>query len=399
MISGSLDLEVGIYEAILIFLTFLVGWVGGRAYQRNSFRVSERGLPLKKYYKGINLLLNERPDQAVDVFLKNFEVTRDTVDTYLALGTLFRRRGEASRAIKIHQYLLAKSDLSRPQQEMIQLELARDYFHAGLFDRAQGLLNELVELGGRHRRAALTLLIQIHEQFKEWAECEKLGMMLLKAGDETMLTRIAHYMCEVTEQLIDEGDIAGAKHKIKLASQYDKRSLRVLLLQSKLHLLTGDARDALRSIRRALSLDTDFFPEVDAMLLQSLTELDQLSEYPVIVIKSLEQSPRVELVEAFGRWTNEHDGFESQVDFIQNYIGHYPYWRLFIFLLDQKIKAHPDSRWLVALRQKIQSLESNLNAFYCENCGFESQQRLWHCPSCRTWGKIRRVSEQSDAEE
>ena len=396
MISSSINLEIGIFEVVLIFLTFFVGWIGGRAYQRNTFRATDQSLPLKEYYKGINLLLNERPDQAVDVFLKNFEVTRETVETYLSLGTLFRRRGESARAIKIHQHLLAKSELNRPQQEMVQLELARDYFHAGLFDRAQGLLNELVELGGRHRKSALSLLIQIHEQFKEWPQCEKLGTMLLKAGDEKMLPRIAHYMCEATEKMIAENQLQEARAKIKLAGQYDKRSVRVLLLHAKIYELDGDPKDALRCLKRALSIDTDIFPDIDELLQRVLHQLELTDEYPIIALKALETSPRVELVEAFGRWTLENENQQSQLDFIQSYIGHYPYWKLFLFLVEQRLEEVPDDQWLLVLAHKIQSVVSKSTVFQCDQCGFESQQRLWHCPSCRSWGKMHRMTESHD---
>lgn len=394
MISNVLNLEVGLFEVLVIFCTFFVGWVGGRAHQRNSFRSAEQNLPLKEYYKGINLLLNERPDQAVDIFLKSFEVTRETVETYVSLGTLFRRRGESARAIKIHQHLLAKIELNRPQQELIQLELARDYFHAGLFDRAQGLLNELIELGGRRRKAALSLLIQIHEQFKEWHECEKLGMMLLKAGDETIMPRIAHYMCEAVEPMLaDENLLQEARGRAKLAGEYDKRSVRVLFLQAKIHLKMNDAKDALRCIKRALAIDIDFFPDMNPFLQQALQQLQLIDEYPVMTLKALEASGRMELVEAYASWTLEHSGEPAKVHFIQEYIHRYPYWKLFIFLIDRHIQQYPDEQWLMMLRQKIESLVAQSSVFQCSQCGLESQQRLWHCPSCKSWGKIRRLTE------
>lgn len=392
MISGQLDLTIGIFEICLLFLAFFVGWIGGRAYQRSSYRANDQNLPLKEYYKGINLLLNERPDQAVDVFLKSFEVTRETVETYLALGGLFRRRGESARAIKIHQHLLAKTDLNRPQQEMIQLELARDYFHAGLFDRAQGLLNELIELGGRHRRSALSLLIQIHEQFKEWPECERLGMMLLKAGDETMLVKIAHYMCETVEVMLEVEAFTEAKQKLKLAAQYDKRSVRVLMLQARVYEKTGEARDALRCLKRALNYNTSIFLDIDGLLKSVLQSLES-DEYPSILLHALEASPRVELVEAFADWTLEQDGREAKQAFVESYISRYPYWKLFLFLIGESQQESSKENWLLALQDKINCKLAKQSVFQCEQCGFESQQLIWRCPSCRSWGKIHRISE------
>lgn len=396
MISGQIDLTIGIFEICLLFLAFFVGWIGGRAYQRSSTRASDQNLPLKEYYKGINLLLNERPDQAVDVFLKSFEVTRETIDTYLALGGLFRRRGESARAIKIHQHLLAKTDLNRPQQEMIQLELARDYFHAGLFDRAQGLLNELVELGGRHRRAALSLLILIHEQFKEWPECERLGMMLLKAGDETMLVKIAHYMCETAELMFESDDLMEAKQKLKLAGQYDKRSVRVLMLQARVYAKNNEPRDALRCLKRALTYDTSIFLDIDTLLKSVLQKLES-DEYPVILLQALDASPRVEIVEAYGRWTAEQEGLQAQQGFIQSYIQRYPYWRLFLFLIEKQPVELAENKWLTSLKNKIELKVAKQSIFQCEQCGFESQQLIWRCPSCRSWGKIHRISEDTGA--
>lgn len=397
MISEHIDLTFGVFETCLVFLAFFVGWVGGRAYQRSSYRVSQQNLPLKDYYKGVNLLLNERPDQAVDVFLKSFEVTRESIETYLALGGLFRRRGESARAIKIHQHLLAKTELNRPQQEMIQLELARDYFHAGLYDRAQGLLNELVELGGRYRRAALSLLILIHEQFKEWEECERLGTMLLKAGDESVQPKIGHYMCEIAEPMLASGALVEAKQRLKLAIQYDKRSVRILILQARVYFALEEYKEALRCLKKALTYDPSIFLDIDKLLQQVLVQLGS-DEYPNIVLAALEASPRVELVEAFGLWTLDKEGAQAQHDFIQSYIQHYPYWQLFLFLLEKMSQKEQSEQWLQTLRTKIESNLVRQTAFLCEQCGFESQQLLWRCPSCRSWGKIQRITEDNHNE-
>jgi len=387
------SIEEGLLFGGFAFLALIVGWVAGRAQQRSSYRAAERLLPLKEYYRGINYLLNERPDQAVDTFIKNFEVTQETIETHLALGGLFRRRGEAARAIKIHQHLLARSSLNRPQQENVQLELARDYFAAGLYDRAQGLLNELVELGGRHRRSALSLLILIHEQFKEWEHCQQLGLQLLKVGDESMLIRLPHYLCETAEVTFHKGNLEEARQLVKRALQFDKKCVRALLLQTQLHVSTQDYKEALKTIRRLLSVDISVFPEVESTIQQIFAGLDQKSEYPQFVLSFLEKFSSVDLVEAYARWKAEHDSQAARTEFTQNNIQQYPYWRLFLYLVDQLALQQPDLVWINELKQKLVSSGLIHSQYTCTQCGFHRQHRFWQCPSCRYWGQVHRVSE------
>ena len=385
--------ELAWLEVALVFVAFLVGWIGGRAHQRRSYRANEQNWTMREYYKGINLILKEQPDQAVDLFLKNFEVNSATLETYLALGGLFRRRGEPSRAIKIHQHLLASPGFNRHQQELIHLELARDYFYAGLYDRAQGLLNGLVEQGGRLRQAALSLLIQIHEQFKEWEQCKQLGLMLLKAGDETMLVRIAHYLCEEAELRFEANDLEGVAELVKEALQFDKRSLRVLILQARLQDHNGEYRSALRTIKRALSLDETIFPELAPLLKRVLHETGLEAELPSLIKAANPAGDDVELLEAYGLWLRESQGATAELEFLHERIFEQPYWRLFVRLIDDGLAQAPQLTWLGPLRAKVEQLLVQTSGYVCEHCGFHSKPRLWHCPSCRVWSMMQRVSE------
>src|SRR6476660_4080986 len=189
-------------ELALLFLLLpiaaLSGWViGRRGSERTSgARVSELST---NYFRGLNYLLNEQQDKAIEVFLKLAEINRDTVETHLALGNLFRRRGEVDRAIRVHQHLIARPNLNEDEKTVALLELGEDYMRAGLLDRAETLFTDLVAMDA-HVPSALRHLISIYQHEKDWAKAIDHARRLAKIAGDSQGPVIAQFYCEQAEQ-------------------------------------------------------------------------------------------------------------------------------------------------------------------------------------------------------
>ncbi len=206
---------------LLLPIAAVSGWVLGVRNPRTEQDTGrERGLR-SDYFKGINYLLNEQPDKAIEVFIKVLEVDQETVETHLALGNLYRRRGEVDRAIRIHQNLVARNSLSAEQRYEALLELGQDYLSAGLLDRAEDLFKELAE-ASHYRVQALRQLIDIYEQEKDWDEAISCARQLERATGNQLGPVIAHYQCEQAEQYRSHNDYKAALKVLgKAAGQED----------------------------------------------------------------------------------------------------------------------------------------------------------------------------------
>ncbi|HAU15170.1 MAG TPA: lipopolysaccharide assembly protein LapB, partial [Gammaproteobacteria bacterium] len=173
---------VDLFVGILLFVAIVIGWLLGKTERKKSVAVEAAGGVGKEYYDGLNLLLNEKQDEAVDLLLKTLDVNGDTFETHIVMGSLYRRRGEVDRSIRIHQDLLARSDLTKAQHAAVKLELARDYLNAGVLDRSERLLKEIAEEDNLNQVRALEYLLTIYEQEREWAPCIEVAEKLINKG-------------------------------------------------------------------------------------------------------------------------------------------------------------------------------------------------------------------------
>ena len=199
----------------LFVVALAIGWFLGR---REAIRVGVMLAPHgsaidKQYFIGLNYLLNEQPDEAIETFIRALEVNPETVETHIAIGKLFCQRGDVERAIKVHQNLLARPNLTALQADRVQFELARDYLAVGLHHRAERLLNELVEHSSTLRADALADLVRIHERERDWQKAVETGRRLLREREEFAVT-LAHYHCELARESIRRGEVVQARREL-----------------------------------------------------------------------------------------------------------------------------------------------------------------------------------------
>ncbi|MGZ5205654.1 MAG: tetratricopeptide repeat protein, partial [Caldimonas sp.] len=223
-------------------VAFALGWLASRLDVRQSRR--ERQESPKVYYKGLNLLLNEQHDKAIDAFIEAVQQDPDTSELHFALGDLFRRRGEYERAVRVHQHLLGRADLTKHDREQAQHGLAQDYMKAGLFDRAEEAYRALA--GTSFDTESRLALLDLHERSRDWRAAVEVAEQLETSGSGSFASRIAHYHCELALEADAAGQHDAAEAELVHARDAAPGDARPLVLSGEQAAARGNHGTALR---------------------------------------------------------------------------------------------------------------------------------------------------------
>lgn len=366
-------------------------WVARRNYR--VYEPPEENHLSREYVVGLNYLLNEQPDKALDVFMKLLEVDKDTVETHLALGSLFRRRGEVDRAIRIHQNLIARPQLSAGQRKEALMALADDYMRAGVFDRAERIFIEVVELGGVPDASSLKGLLAIYQQEQAWDKALDTLKKLENATGSNMSAQAAHYYCELAEQAKLSGSQESAYSMVKQALVTDKHSVRASLMLADMEMQHGRYKPAVKALKRVLAQDASFFTEVIEPLLEACTVLGTMDECISYLEHILADHPSASLIFAIGEYVKEEKSADVAIDFVSVQLSKHPSVRG----LNQLIEWHLESAHGI-VRDKLQMLYNITTKFLedkpiyrCGHCGYSGKLLHWLCPSCKQWGRTKPI--------
>lgn len=358
------------------------------------------GKPLKtenqlsrEYVVGLNYLLNEQPDKAVDVFIKLLEVDSETVETHLALGSLFRRRGEVDRAIRIHQNLIARPQLSEFQRKEALMALGQDYMSAGVFDRAERIFLEVVALTGEREISSLKGLLAIYQQEKAWEKALDVVQQIEISTGISMHSEAAHYYCELAAQELKHKQQDKAYQSIKEALVSDPYSVRASLMLAHLEMQTGRYRPAIRALKRVPEQDPEFLNEIIEPLVQCYCEIDAMDECIDYLEQTLADHPRASLIFVIGDYLSREKSVDFAIDYVSGHLGRYPSIRglnrlIYWHLESAHGKVRDKLQMLYAITSKF--LE-NKPIYRCGHCGFAGKLLHWQCPSCKQWGKTKPI--------
>lgn len=380
------DLLVG----ALLFLAIVIGWLLGK-FEARRHQVTEPHHPLtREYYHGLNLLLNERQDEAMDVFLKTLEVNPDTLETYLIMSSVYRRRGEVDRAIRIHQELLARPNLDKTQLATVRFELARDYLKAGVLDRSERILRELVQEGAANAITCLEYLLAIFEQEREWEQAIQTAESLHAKGKTLLSRSLAHYHCELADEAMLLEDWQEARQRLKKALQIDKASVRASLALGVLESQVGNWRDAIKALRKVKQQDARYIPEVLEPMRVCHEQLDQRDEMLKYLFECLEEYPGISVVLALSAQVRQLKNDAEGVYVLSEYLKKRPSVRGLDRLIDYQVdKATGQEREnLLILQAFTRQMIKNKPVYRCDSCGFQGKQLHWQCPSCKKWGTV-----------
>jgi len=371
-------------------------WIARR--QNDSKTDTTQQFLSREYVVGLNYLLNEQPDKAVDLFIKLLEVDSDTVETHLALGSLFRRRGEVDRAIRIHQNLIARPQLSLLQRKEALIALGQDYMSAGVFDRAERIYIEVSELSGHHEVASLQGLLAIYQQEKAWEKALEILYQLEKMTGVKMISQAGHYYCEIAERLVKQQTLKQstpdkAYQAIKQALNIDKDSVRANLMISRLEMKQGRHKQAIRALKSIPGQDADFLTEIIEPLIACHREIDAMDECIDYLEQTLYEHPRASVIFEIGEYLRKEKGLDLAIDFVSTHLSRYPSIRG----LNQLINWHLETTH-GQVRDKLQMLYQitskfleNKPVYRCSHCGFGGKLLHWLCPGCKQWGKVKPI--------
>ncbi|HNP62971.1 MAG TPA: lipopolysaccharide assembly protein LapB [Woeseiaceae bacterium] len=374
----------------LFLLLAAAGGAMGRFGERDT---EEPPPPLNiDYLKGLNFLLNEQTDQALEHFLRMVRVDDNTIETHFALGSLFRRRGEVDRAIRIHQNIIARPDLAAEQRDQALYSLAKDYLGAGLLDRAEKLFVRLAQ-GSRYQVQALESLCGIYEQEREWEKAIDAGQRLEVLGGRSLALQIAHYHCELAEAAAAKKDYASARQYVKRAQAGRPRTLRGALTRAHIARDTDDNKTALKLYHRIIDEHTYLIAEALPEIVAIYERENATTELESALQSMLKDNPDMNSLVAYTAIVNDIGGIPVIDACVERYMLNEPTLSEFVDL-QQLSSANPDSnvQALAKIRRALSKLATATPRYQCQECGFSSQRLLWQCPSCRNWETQRPVS-------
>jgi lipopolysaccharide assembly protein B len=382
-------------ESLLLLLLFAVaaglGWYIARASTLRKVSAGPRQVSAE-YFQGLNYLLNEEPDKALEIFIRMVDMDADTVDTHFALGAMFRRRGETERAIKIHQNLVARPDLPRDARARALNELAEDYFKAGLFDRAEQVYAQVAK-GDAQRAQGLGGLVRIYELQRDWEKAIGAMDQLAALSQAPGRAIVAHYCCELAQDALARGDLAAARHWVKRARNADRDGVRGAMLRASIAQREGDHKLAVRLYEQALERDGGFLPDVLPELRRSYAELGRAQAFEQWLGQALGRHPEWRPGVAFAAITDGQFDDAVTRQCIADFVISNPILTEILETLRPTLEH--DGGKDAAIRRISGALRRIAKAsprYRCGVCGFSGNALYWQCPSCRSWDTTRPVT-------
>jgi lipopolysaccharide biosynthesis regulator YciM len=373
------------YWWLLAFpLFFGLGWLAARIDIKQLLSES-RNLP-RSYFKGLNFLLNEQPDKAIEAFIEVVKVNPETVELHFALGALFRRRGEYDRAIRMHQNLIERADLGLEQKLNALFQIGQDYLKAGILDRAEEVFQRLCD--GPHAAAARGFLLEIYQQEKDWTKSIEMAQRLGGDSGETRAKEISQYHCELAATESTHSRPDSARTHLEQALETNRKSVRASIQLGDLERSVGNLAQSIEHWKRVESQNPAYLALVAQRLLDAHREAGRIEEGLTLITGYLERYPSLDLLDTVFQYTLDARGAEAAYALVRDELRRNPTLLGLDRLLEAQIVAatSPDRRRdLELVRNLVHSHTRRLARYRCENCGFKARQFHWHCPACSGW--------------
>lgn len=364
-------------------LFFALGWIAARIDISHLLRES-RALPLS-YFRGLNFLLNEQPDKAIESFIEVVKVDPQTIDLHFALGNLFRRQGEIDRAIRMHQNLLDRPDLPADKRQTAVFELAQDFHRAGLLDRAEELFSKLD--GSPFELQSLGFLLQIFEQEKDWQKAITVTKRMEALAKRPYFKEIAHYYCELAQTAMLRSQLDEARSHLEQALAEYKLCTRATMLLGDLEAQHGDYAAAITAWQRIEAQNPAFLGLVADRLTDAYRRTGDVAQGIRVLRNYEDQYPSLDLLNALFNQILAHEGAEAAAQLIKDELTRNPTLLGLDKLLEAQLMAAPAERRndLELVKGLVSQHIKRLGMYRCEQCGFRAKQYYWRCPGCGKW--------------
>jgi lipopolysaccharide biosynthesis regulator YciM len=376
-------MEFELWMLLGIPVVFGLGWIAARV-DINELVSESRALP-RGYFKGLNHLLNDQPDKAIDAFIEILKLDPESADMHFALGNLFRRRGETERAIRVHQNLLARPDLPGEQKAQARYELGMDYLKAGLLDRAEETFNQLVDT--TYAVQARRALLEIYQREKEWRRAIDVAVGLQESGAGARQKEIAQFYCELAQDALVHLQPSDAMALLDKALQADRSSVRATILYGDAQLAQGDIEAALLTWRRVEQQSVPHVALVAGRLMDGYRKVGRPQEGVNLLRAYLAEASSIDLIEVVFKAVIELDGVEAAKQLVVEELRRNPTLLGLDKLLEARLMDAPAHVWeeLSMVKNLVQRYTQKLARYQCSHCGFKARQFYWQCPGCSRW--------------
>lgn len=388
-------IEFEYWWLLVLPLFFTLGWIAARVDIRQL--LSESTTLPATYFKGLNFLINDQHDKAVEAFSEAVIANTDSLELHFALGSLFRRTGETDRAINLHVNLLDKKELTEPQKNAVKAELAQDYLKAGLFDRAEELYKSLEDQ--RYRQPALRALLEIYVREREWAQAITTATELERLSGVPFRKEIAQYYCEIAVNFIIEQNTEAARIKLALALDANKNCIRANVLLGDIEASAGNHQMAISYWKRIEFQQPEYLGLVASKMLKSYRALDLIdavntgnkhsAEGLAQLNTYIETYKLPSLMAVLYQATLAEEGADKAAKLARNELIRQPS----LTTLDQLLQARAmaddvNNQDVQLMQQTVRNAIGNRAAYHCNQCGFRAKQYHWQCPACNAWESL-----------
>lgn len=376
-------MEFELWMLIVFPIIFAMGWFAARIDIKYLLKES-RALPLS-YFKGLNFLLNEQPDKAIEAFIEVVKVEPQTLDLHFALGSLFRRQGEIERAIRMHQNLLDRPDLPADKRLAVTYELALDFYRAGLLDKAEEIFAKLQNTHYEHQ--ALIHLLQIYEQEKDWEKAIATTKKMEHLAKQPYSREIAQYYCELAANDISLSKFDTAQRFLEQALSEHKQCVRAYLLMGDIAFNDKRFDEAVSTWRKIETQNTAFLSLTAERIADAYRKLNQLEEGIRLLRSQQHDYPSLDLLNTLFHMVLEHSGAVDAAELLKDELRRNPTLLGLDKLLEaQLLSTSAERRYeLELVKGLIHQHTRRLGMYRCEQCGFRAKQYYWRCPGCSKW--------------
>lgn len=382
-------IEQWFWHILIVAVVGFMGWKLGRRAGEHH-RHNQVSKLSSTYFRGLNFLLNEQPDKAIELFLHIAELDKETFETQVALGHLFRRRGEIDRAIRLHQALVERKDLSDAQRAQAWVALGEDYMKSGLLDRAETVFKELAALDERAPQA-LRYLMDIYQSERDWDSAIDNARRYEEVTGQPMGKLVAQLQCERAERYRASGDVAAAQAAISAAYEADPMAVRPGMIAGRMALDAGDDALAIKALERAARHDADYLPEILPQLLPCYDRVGDIAGAKRFLAEMAEHYPGIAPVLALTRLLEREEGVHAARQYLARQLKDRPSVRGEAALIELTL-ADGEADAVATLHELGRITEQLLvrnPSYRCNQCGFGAKTHHWQCPSCRQWGSIK----------
>lgn len=391
---------------LLLPLAFYSGW---RAAKKSLQRKNQKQNQLSdSFVKGVNYLLSEEPDKALEVFLNYPDIDEYTAETFQLLGNLFRERGEVDRALRVHQNVIARTNLNAKQKQKAMYALGKDFFAAGMLDRAESVFQELLDSNNHKwisKSAICNSLRTIYEQTQDWhkaIEATQCISKFAKKNDNALDSNgtnndslISHYYCELADQALSEGNLHAADQYISNARKFYKKSPRLMTLQGDIAYHQKNYQDVYQFYLKAIRQDARLLSMLFEKLEESASATGDIDSLQKVLAKQYKNNADKNIFEAILRIAEKHGVSEDIAELLEsslknNKLNVGSIYKASQFMLQKNQSAEALTN-LELLDQSLANYLQGLPVFRCEHCGYKMHDFLWRCPACHHWDSIDQV--------